>query len=33
MIKIENAEVVGLEHAKHRRMMSVYVRITAPLYW
>lgn len=33
MIKIENTEVVGLEHANYRRMIVVYCDITAPLYW
>lgn len=32
-IKFERTEVVGWEHAKYRRMITVYVDITAPLYW
>ena len=30
MLKLSNA---GTEHRKYMRMMPVYVRITAPLYW
>ena len=38
MLKIENTEVMGWEHAmtdhrKFMRMITVYVYITAPLYW
>ena len=34
MLKIENTEVLGWEHAiRGMRMISVYMDITAPLYW
>lgn len=33
MIKFEHTEVLGWERAKYRRMIAVYVDITAPLYW
>lgn len=33
MIKLENVVLVSSEHQKYMRVMPVYVRITAPLYW
>lgn len=34
MLKIENTEVVGWEaDIRGMRMITVYVDITAPLYW